>query len=341
MRAAFLEGPEGIVVRDTPFPAAEDGLVEIEVTACGICGSDLHGWRHPERTVAAGAAALPGIGGHEVVALVAGERRVVVEPNLAGSCGACLACREGKAWFCRERRPLPAWGFSERMHVRPGSLFDVPPGVADRVASLTEPLACAVHAFRWSHTAALQGGTLEGCRVAVIGAGVTGLLATASATRLGAGPVLVIARYPHQAASALEQGATEALDADGGDALAAARTFGPDIVVEAVGGTADTFDLSVRAVKPGGEVLVLGLFDEPQQLDVRRAVFRDLRLGFPVTYGVVDGHHDFAVALEFLESDPDGFAPLVSHRFGLDDAAEAFATAADKSTGALRVVVEP
>ena len=346
MRAAFLDGAERIAVREAPPHRAEGHLVEVEVIACGICGSDLHGWRHPDLMTGRGEPPIPGIAGHEVVAWAPRAdggrgRRVVLEPNLAGNCEECAACLDGKARFCGNRAPLRSWGFSERMSVNASALFDVPDGMADELASLTEPLACAVHAYRASHTFAAQDGTLAGRKIAVIGAGAVGLLAIAAAARLGADAVLCVARYPRQAAAAETLGAIDVLDPAVDDVVSRIRGFAPDVVVEAVGGGPETFDLAVRTVKPGGEVLVLGLFNDPTRLDTRRAAFRELRLFFAMTYGVIDGRHDFEVALEFLESDPDAFDGLVSHRFPLEETADAFAAAADKSTGALRVVVTP
>ena len=346
MLAAFLDGAEQITVREVPPSRVEGHLVEIDVIACGICGSDLHGWRHPESMIGWGKTPIPGMAGHEVVAWAPGAdggrgRRVVVEPTLAGSCGECAACLKGKARFCGNRAPLRSWGFSERMSVNARSLFDVPDGMGDELASLTEPLACAIHAYRASHTFAAQDGTLAGRKIAVIGAGAIGLLATAAAARLGADAVLCVARYPRQAAAAETLGAIDVLDSVADDVVSGIRRFAPDVVVEAVGGGPETFDLAVRTVNPGGEVLVLGLFNDPAQLDTRRAAFRELRLFFSMTYGVTDGRHDFEVALEFLESDPVAFGSLVSHRFPLKETADAFVTAADKSTGALRIVVAP
>lgn len=346
MRAAFLDGAEEITVREVRPNQTEGHLVEIDVIACGICGSDLHRWRHPDMIVGQIEPSIPGMAGHEVVARAprtdgGGHRRVVVEPNLAGNCGKCPACLDGKALFCSDRAALRSWGFSERMSVNGSSLFDVPDGMADELASLTEPLACAVHAFRASHTFAAQDGTLAGRRIAVIGAGAIGLLAIAAAARLGAEALLCVARYPRQAAAAEALGAIDVLDPAVDDVVSGIRGFAPDVVVEAVGGGPETFDLAVRTVNPGGEVLVLGLFDDPTHLDTRRAAFRELRLFFSMTYGVIDGRHDFEVALEFLESDPGAFGGLVSHRFPLEQTADAFVAAADKSTGALRVVVAP
>lgn len=346
MRAAFLDGAEEIAVREVPPSRVEGHLVEIDVIACGICGSDLHGWRHPDSTIGRGKTSIPGMAGHEVVAWAPRTeggrgRRVVLEPTLAGNCGKCTACLKGEARFCGNRAPLRSWGFSERMSVNAWSLFDVPDGMDDELASLTEPLACAVHAYRASHIFTAQDGTLAGRKVAVIGAGAIGLLATAAAARLGADAVLCVARYPRQAAAAKTLGAIYVLDPAVDDVVSGIRGFAPDVVVEAVGGGPETFDLAVRTVNPGGEVLVLGLFNDPAQLDTRRAAFRELRLFFSMTYGVIDGRHDFEVALELLRSDPDAFAGLVSHRFPLEETADAFVTAADKSTGALRIVVAP
>lgn len=347
MRAAFLDGAEEITVREVPPSRTEGHLVEIDVIACGICGSDLHGWRRPDLTIGRGGPPIPGMAGHEIVARAPradggrGGRRVVVEPNLAGNCGRCPACLSGKARFCSDRSPLRSWGFSERMSVNASSLFDVPDGMADELASLTEPLACAVHAYRASHTYAAQDGTLAGRKIAVIGAGAIGLLAIAAAARLGADVVLCVARYPRQAETAETLGAVDVLDPVADDVVSGIRRFAPDVVVEAVGGGPETFDLAVRTVNPGGEVLVLGLFNDPTHLDTRRAAFRELRLFFAMTYGGIDGRHDFDIALEFLESDPAVFGGLVSHRFPLEETADAFVAAADKSTGALRVVVAP
>ncbi len=113
------------------------------------------------------------------------------------------------------------------------------------------------------------------------------------------------------------------------------------MVIEAVGGSADTVTLAMRGVRPGGEVVVLGLFDEVQQIDMRRAVFKELKMLFPVTYAVVDGRHDFDVALDILASDPTRYMSLASHEFSLDDTATAFETAADKDSGSIKVVVKP
>jgi threonine dehydrogenase-like Zn-dependent dehydrogenase len=88
-------------------------------------------------------------------------------------------------------------------------------------------------------------------------------------------------------------------------------------------------------------VVALGLFDEPQPLDVRRAVYKELRFFFPVTYSRMAGRDDFQIALDMVEERAFPFERLLSHRFPLREVGAAFAAAADKRTGSLRVLVEP
>lgn len=350
MRAAVAAGARRLRLDEVDTPVPNEGEVAIAVAACGICGSNLHEWRHPERSIAPGGIVVPGVAGHEVVGRVvevgasvdlAVDTRVAVEPNLAQACGTCEVCRTGNAWFCSGRTALPVWGFADRIVVRAGALFPVPDDVDDDVATLVEPLACAVHGLRGTERALSGHGGLGGATVAVVGAGVAGLLTLRAAGHLGAGRLVSVARYAHQAAAARRLGSDVVLDGRSERLLEDLRAERPDVVVEAVGGSGNTFDLAVRSVAPGGEVVVLGLFDGPRSLDPRRAVFRELRLSFPVTYGSRNGIHDFDHALRALVDGGEAVASLVSHRFALDDVEAAFARADDKGDDVLRVVVTP
>jgi threonine dehydrogenase-like Zn-dependent dehydrogenase len=351
MRAAFLTGPEQLEVLATEPPPLDAGMVRLKVVGCGICGSNLHAWRHPDLAITKEAGPEPGAAGHEIAAIVESPAedvtswrpgdRVVVEPNLTGACRSCGSCRSGRYWFCRERSGTPVWGFSEGMVVPADSLFPIPDHVPDEVATLVEPLACTVHAVRESTSALRRGGRIDDAGVIVIGAGVTGLLAAVAAHHHGARHVTVVARYDHQARAAEDVGADLVVMADDARLVERLRDLRSELVVEAVGGSADTLATALRVVAPTGEVAVLGLFDEPQVLDARRAVFRETRIYFPVTYGHTSGTHDFEIALDIIATRTDPLGRLATHRFALDDIATAFSTAADKRSGALRVVVTP
>lgn len=349
MRAALVEEAGRLRVAEVEAAPLGPGEVVLDVTACGICGSNLHEWRHPEQRISSTDVVVPGTNGHEVtgrvVAVAAGVdlpigTRVVVEPNLAQGCGRCAHCRTGSAWFCRDRTTVANWGFADQMTVPEAAVFTLPDTVDDAVGTLVEPLACAVHGLRGTARALAGRDDLDGATVAVVGAGVAGLLALRAADHLGAARTVSVARYDHQADAAAALGADAVLESRAEDLADALRGERPDVVVEAVGGRADTFDLAVHAVAPAGEVVVLGLFQEPQTLNTRRAVFRELRLSFPVTYGRRAGVHDFTHAIAALQATPEA-GRLVSHRYALDDVDDAFRRAGDKTGGVLRVVVTP
>lgn len=342
MRAAVLTGSRQLEVRDIDLPEVPDGHALVRVVGCGVCGSDLHGWNHPELTIVAGDGPLPGFSGHEIVAepVESPGELVVIEPNRLSACGRCATCLDGAAWFCRDRSSVPSFGFAEQLIVPVASMFPVPEAVSAPTATLVEPLACAIHTVRFSAMADADG-RIDGARVAILGAGVTGLLTVAAARHLGAAEVTITARHPHQAAAAAQLGATTVLDAGDADTTASLQAARPTLVIEAVGGRADTLGLAMRIAAPRGEVAVFGLFDGPQSLDVRRASYKELRFFFPITYAVMGGRHDFDVAIALLEQSGGGFDSLVTHTYPLDDIGTAFDTAAAKTSGALRVVVTP
>lgn len=339
MKAAYLIGERSFELRDIELAQGPPGHIDVKVLACGICGSDLHSWHHPELNITGAKEPIPGFTGHEIV-VEHDSGHAAIEPNRLTACSECEACRSGASWFCRNRSPIGAFGFAERMRVPTRSLFTLPGTVSPRLGTLVEPLACAVHTIRFSSTAG-ETARIDGATVAVLGAGVTGLLTVAAARALGADHVAISARHPHQRSAAEAMGADRIIEADAETAYDELRAVGADLVVECVGGSAPTLPLALRVVKPRGEIAVFGVFDGPQELDVRRAGFKEIRLFFPITYAVRNGVHDFDVAIEMLAADPARYAGLITHTFALDDLDEAFAAAADKGSGAIRVVVQP
>lgn len=349
MQAVTITGPRQTAVSEFELPGPGPGEVEIRVQACGICGSNLHAWAHPELAIQRDGNAHPGAAGHEIAGEITAigpgvdglsvGQQVCVEPNLATGCGRCAACTGGRAWFCRDQADVAAWGFAESMTLPARAVLAPPAPIDPAVLTLAEPLAFAMHALRSSWTAARPG--LVGTHVAVVGAGVAGLLAVAAARDLGAGRITVLARHAQQAAAAEAVGADDVRHGTFAADDPAVRGIKADLVLEAVGGRTDTFATSLAAVARGGEVVVMGLFDERQSFDARKAVFRELRMFFPVTYGTLDGVTDFSFALDLLAREQATLGALITHRLPLGRVEEAFALAADKGRGALRVVVQP
>jgi threonine dehydrogenase-like Zn-dependent dehydrogenase len=148
MKAAYLRGPRRLEIEDVELPEVA-GQVAVKVLACGICGSDLHGWAHPELAVGIKGDPAPGFTGHEIAVAVPGSAGnttlAAIEPNRLTACGTCEACRGRSAWFCRNRSGHEAFGYAEAMVVPEWALFPLPEGTDPLLATLVEPLACAVH----------------------------------------------------------------------------------------------------------------------------------------------------------------------------------------------------
>ncbi len=112
-------------------------------------------------------------------------------------------------------------------------------------------------------------------------------------------------------------------------------------MLETVGSDADTLDLALEVVRAGGRIVALGLFTRPVTLAPLRFLMKEVRIASSMTYCRRPPRADFETALAMLASDPARFAPLVTHRVPLTEAARAFALAADKTSGAIKVAVVP
>lgn len=326
-----------LVTATRPAPAAGDIIVQVR--ACGICGSDLHFF--------AGTFPLPfACPGHEisgeVVELGSGVRgvavgdRVAIEPLLR--CGQCWACAVGNYQLCQQVRLLGMTddgGFADYVCTPAYTAFRLPADLPFDVGALTEPMAVAVHGIRL--------GTIRmGDRVAILGTGTIGLLAILAATAAGASDVIVTARHPHQAAAARSLGATRIFSTDqaGRSELAQFAAAHPlDAVIETVGGEADTLGEAMDIVRKGGTIVILGIFTKPPTLDPFQLAIKEPRLIGSLTYGRADARADFDVAIDILHRQLDRTRGLITHRFDLDAIGTAFATAADKRQGTIKVTI--
>lgn len=340
MKAAYATGPGQLELREVPRPAPGTGEVIVRVRNCGICGSDLH-WFHggfPPPYVCPGHE----ISG-EVLELGTGVQRlrpgdrVVVEPLIA--CRECSYCRTGDYQLCKELRLLGTsaeGGFAEFLRMPEYALFALPAELDWEVGALAEPLAVCVHAVRLANVRL-------GDRVLVLGAGTIGLLAVVAARAAGAGEVVITARYPHQQAAARALGAKVFDTTSGGTAAlgAYAQENALDVVIETVGGSADTLNEAVQLVRPGGMVSVLGVFSGPVACSGLLLLLKEVRIVGSLTYGRCGTRADFEIALDLLSAQRDRLRALITHRVALADIAAGFTAAADKKSGAIKVTVTP
>jgi threonine dehydrogenase-like Zn-dependent dehydrogenase len=224
-RAVWTEA--GIeVVEDEPGPL-EAGWARLRVEACGICGSDLH-FFHGEMRRPLGTSP-----GHELVGTVvdgpAGlpDVRYAVSPNVTCG-GTCAFCRSGRTHLCGRGGPGIGLGrhggLAELVDAPLVNLAPIPDGVDAVTASLTEPLAVAVHGVGLAEVQPDH-------RVLVLGAGTIGL-AAALVARDRADTVAIVARHPHQRAAAERIGVTVLAE---DEALPWGKEHRPEVVVESVG----------------------------------------------------------------------------------------------------------
>lgn len=344
MRTAVLRAAESIDIIDMELTPPGVGQVLLDVVACGICGSNLHDWDNPHPANVGSAGAF----GHEISAVVSqlGEGvsgiavgdTVAVHPSKIGGCQQCGPCREGAAWFCESKSPVATYGFAEQMLSPVHALTKMPTNVPAHLAALVEPVACGVHAMRHSWTARTNG-RVDGVHVVVIGAGMLGLSAVIAARDLGAGYITVVAKHEHQKQAAMSVGADEIIDSTRDDASSVLRKMRSPLVVEAVGGGANTLDFATEIVARRGEVVVLGAFTQPMPINVGRMLNRDQRMFCAVAYSARDGVDDFDYASEIVTQRADCLAPLASHTVPLEEIEEGFRIASDKASGAIRVLV--
>lgn len=249
------------------------------------------------------------------------------------------ACATDAHWFCTAPAGIPSFGFAEQMVIPARAAVRVPDGLAPEHAALTEPIACGVHAVRHSWTGR-SGGRIDGSRVVVLGAGMLGLAAVMAARFLGAEEVTIVGRYDYQRDAAVRLGADRAL-AERSDLEGSLRRARANVVIEAVGGGAATLELAMNVVAKRGEVIVLGAFDRPQAVNAGRALTRETRVFFPVSYARLGGLHDFDIALDLMASGGFPLEHLRLRAFPLSDIASAFESFEDKTDPVTRILVIP
>ncbi len=329
LRARWTQG--GIEVVDVEPPSLVAGWVRLRVTGCGICGTDLHLWR---RELPAPVGGCPG---HEIAGVPldgpAGvpQRVHAVEPTTW--CGRCEQCTSGRRNLCSTGGllgiALPG-GLAEWVDAPSECLHTVADGVPAAVASLAEPVAVCVRALRLAR--------LElNSRVLVIGAGTIGLI-TALLARDRAARTAIVVRHPHQAERARAFGVLAVSEAD---AAAWARDQAPDVVIETVGGHAETLVQAVRLCRAAGRVVVLGVFSGVAPVDALGLLLKEITLVGSNTYATGRRGSEFRAAVELLPRYTNELASLQTHRFPLARVAEGFATAADKKSRAIKVTIHP
>lgn len=290
MKAIVYLGRERMELRDQPDPVPTAGQVLLRVAACGICGSDMHGYHgHDPRRVP------PMIMGHEAAGTVIGGaldgRRVALNPFV--NCGTCTACLSGRPQLCEAQRniglPPHPGAFAELVAVPERNLEPIPDAMPFTVAALAEPLAVAVHAVAIGMRALAR--PLSTARIVVFGGGAIGLCMALVLIAEGAQQVHLAETNPARrrtAAAASDRIVPFAPGDQAGNPADGPLTPGScDLLLDAVGAAA-TRECAFALARRGGVIVHSGLLPGSAGVDVRALTLRELSFLGAYCYSVAD-----------------------------------------------------
>ena len=330
MKSVRLHGTSNLQIHEEPIPVARAGEKLVRVKAVGVCGSDLH-W-FGEGSIGDAKLEHPLILGHEFAGVTEDGQRVAIDPAIP--CGYCEFCDHGHPNLCENLifaghgktdgalREWMAW--SEK------SLFPIPDSISDADGAMLEPLGVALHTVD-------LGKLKAGMTVGVFGCGPIGLMIMQVARLSGAAKIIATDKLPHRVDAAKHFGADKTFlvdeDARLSEIQAATNERGVDVAFEAAG-TQDSVDTSFAAVATGGKVVLAGIPDD-DRTSFSASIAR--RKGLTIKL-VRRMKHTYPRAIELVSRGLVDVRSIVTHRFPLDQAEEAFRLA-ERREG-LKVIVE-
>jgi L-iditol 2-dehydrogenase len=326
------------VAKPTPLPDE----VLIQVAACGICGSDVHGYdgssgrRIPPIVMGHEAAGRIAAVGNSVAGLAEGDR-VTFDSTIY--CGACPHCLRGNINLCDNRQVLGvscgdyrrAGAFAEYVAVPARIVHRLPDQLSFTEAAMLEAVAVALHSVAVTQMH-------PGDNALVVGAGMIGLLILQSLRATGCSPIFVTDLDDSRLKMAKELGATEILNSKT-DLVTQVMNLtggaGVDVVLEAVGRT-ETVTASIDCVRKGGTVTLVGNISPQVTLPLQKVVSRQIRL-----QGSCASSGEYPKAIELLASGAINVTPLITAVAPLDDGPSWFERLHSGEPNLLKVVLTP
>lgn len=330
MKMLTLHAPGDLRLHDESLPLPSFGEMLVRVKAVGICGSDLH-W-FSEGSIGDAKLDKPLVLGHEFAGETEDGQRVAVDPAI--TCGQCEFCKKGHPNLCSSiifaGHDEQDGGLREWMAWDEKCLFPIPDSFTYADGAMLEPLGVAIHSVD-------LGKLKAGMTVGVFGCGPIGLLIVQLAKLSGAAQIIATDKLLHRVDAAKSFGAHHAFLAEDGRELgeirAATNERGVDVAFEAAGGQ-DAVDAAFAAVIPGGKVILAGIPNK-EQTSFSASIAR--RKGLTIKL-VRRMKHTYPRAIELVSNGLVDVRSLVTHRFPLEQAGEAFRVA-ERREG-LKVIID-
>lgn len=278
MRASVLSGPSTITMEERPIPTPADDEVLVQVRSVGVCGSDVHYYKHGR--IADMVVEGPLVLGHEVGGRIVGTgryvpgdrvgQRVALEPQVP--CRRCRFCKTGQLNLCPQMEffatPPVDGAFCDFVTVPADFAHPVPGSLSDAAAGLLEPLSVGI----WANQKA---GTTAGSRVFITGGGPIGALAGMAARAMGATEIIVSDPVESRRERVTKLIGARVVDPrdDGFDPA----DVGADVFLECAGPTQALLD-GIKAVRPGGTIVLVGNGEDEVTLPIRQIQNREVVL---------------------------------------------------------------
>jgi L-iditol 2-dehydrogenase len=344
LKALLLTAPSQLAYTEFPDPTAAPDEVVVRIHACGICGSDIHGWDG-----STGRRRPPLIMGHEAAGEIvsvgprverwrAGDR-VTFDSTI--SCGVCPDCVAGRVNLCANRRVVGVapveyrqhGAFAEFVAVPARILYALPDTLSFTHAAMIEPVSIAIHAVQRVRLAATD-------TAVVVGAGMIGLFVVQALRWAGAKQIIAVDLAENRLALARELGATHALKSDACEVPAEVARLtngqGADVAFEVVGVSA-TLNLALATIRRGGSAVLVGNLAPKTDFPLQSVVTREITL-----YGSCASAGEYPLCLDLISRGIIRVEPMISAVVPLSDGVEWFKRLSAKDgSNYMKVILQP
>ena len=343
MKALVLEEYNKLVYKDMPVPGISETEVLIEVKACGICGSDVHGMdgssgrRHTPLIMGHEASGIIVARGEQVSSFSEGDR-VTFDSTIY--CGKCFYCRKGLINLCDNRRVLGVSPKEYRQHgafaqyvvVPEHILYRLPDGLSFEQAAMVEPVSIAFHAVNLTPISLNDS-------VVVIGAGMVGLFVVQALRAAGCGTIIAVDIEQSKLDTALKLGADHGLLAGAVDVPEAVRglteNHGAVLAVEVVGNTA-AVNTAISSLRKGGSLTIIGNLSPTVEFPLQEVVTRQISVN-----GSCSSCGEYPACLDLIARGVINVDEMISKVAPLAEGADWFRRLYNQEKGLMKVILQP